>query len=544
LWSKTTTPDTTYIYGQIIKNLSPAKKTIVAVYINDYLLGQQLHFYSSFDSIGRFFLKFSMRSTQDIFLAYDDDLFRLIVSPGDSVGMAVNKTGLHFFGNKASENENLRLLASREKYLSVTEEERALAHLEPEDYLIFRKQIWEKQIKLLDSFCIARNCTTLFKDWCAADFEVNYFNELLAWGWKNLKYGMGAKKLGRERKDKYLSAFMIFKEGSENVTANNGSNAGHFINLNNQNYALSSKYMSFIHNLSNHSINQEILNQNFLKDKVTYLLQNRNELSVREIALLEDIAKSCKSERDIDSLKQKEYYNIVYRYKSQLSLELVKRQIDWEVSQVFKIENSNTRGLVLSQNFCNYILYSPNADYYYNLVASHIRNPNYLKAVTRTYYEIKTTAAETDQFLKGDFGNMTVEIPDNEKSGDQVINAILAANKGKVIFIDFWGTWCGPCRSDFTKLSPLKSQYPFDSIRFVYLCCRSKESEWLSTIKKYDLKGTHYLLTDWQLAALEKRLKINSFPSYVIIDKLRKLHRDITLSDISMLANDLKEMLK
>ena len=148
---------------------------------------------------------------------------------------------------------------------------------------------------------------------------------------------------------------------------------------------------------------------------------------------------------------------------------------------------------------------------------------------------------ETNQLLRSELKNIEVTKIDVEKSGDQLINAILLANKNKVIFIDLWGTWCGPCRADFVKMAQLKASPPFDSVSFVYLCCLSKESDWINTIKKYNLKGTHYFVTDAQYAALEKKFKIQGFPTYLVIDKQRKLHKNIVVSDTKVLTEQIRE---
>lgn len=95
--------------------------------------------------------------------------------------------------------------------------------------------------------------------------------------------------------------------------------------------------------------------------------------------------------------------------------------------------------------------------------------------------------------------------------------------KGKVVYVDFWGTTCGPCLQefrDFTK--PLKDKYKLRSdISYLYVA-QGNEYMWHEQIKKYDVTGAHLFVNLNQYEDLYKQSTNDSIvlmPHYLIIDK-------------------------
>ena len=115
----------------------------------------------------------------------------------------------------------------------------------------------------------------------------------------------------------------------------------------------------------------------------------------------------------------------------------------------------------------------------------------------------------------------------NSEDPTKFIDEIIANANGKVIYIDNWATWCGPCKSEFKNASPALHEKFKDDVEFVYLCHNSKEPGYVPSIAKFKIAGKHYFLTDKQSRPIFKQIDLEGFPTYTIINK----KGEIVLSD-------------
>ena len=111
--------------------------------------------------------------------------------------------------------------------------------------------------------------------------------------------------------------------------------------------------------------------------------------------------------------------------------------------------------------------------------------------------------------------------------GEKIFRKILEPYKGRIVYLDIWGTWCGPCKANLKESWRVKEQLKNYDIVYLYLCNSSTDESWKNVIKEYNLTGpncVHYNLPKEQQSAVERYLNVNSFPTYKLIDKQGNIH--------------------
>jgi thiol-disulfide isomerase/thioredoxin len=107
---------------------------------------------------------------------------------------------------------------------------------------------------------------------------------------------------------------------------------------------------------------------------------------------------------------------------------------------------------------------------------------------------------------------------------DAMMNAIVAKYKGKVVVVDFWATWCGPCLAAMKRTESIKSEYADKDVVFVYITNPSSvRKTWEEKIPQ--IGGEHFYLTDEAWDYILEQFDFEGIPTYLIFDKEGKLKR-------------------
>ena len=125
---------------------------------------------------------------------------------------------------------------------------------------------------------------------------------------------------------------------------------------------------------------------------------------------------------------------------------------------------------------------------------------------------------------------LTLVMPDQQLAGtDTLISTsgqkitlakLLAEHRGKIIYLDFWASWCAPCLMEMPASAALRQYYHGKPVVFLYLSIDDDHQDWQRATAQYLPKtAPHYRFTSHKTAQFLKRFAVTSIPRYILLDK-------------------------
>ena len=122
--------------------------------------------------------------------------------------------------------------------------------------------------------------------------------------------------------------------------------------------------------------------------------------------------------------------------------------------------------------------------------------------------------------------------------GKAIIDKIVEPYRGKIVYLDIWGTWCAPCKRKLSESYKLKAELGGYDIVYLYLANSSPEKSWKNVIAEYNLTApncVHYNLPAEQQHAVEQYVGLTGYPTYRLFDKQGRMHHLNWLDDENLI---------
>ncbi len=142
-----------------------------------------------------------------------------------------------------------------------------------------------------------------------------------------------------------------------------------------------------------------------------------------------------------------------------------------------------------------------------SLVDTSVRNALWKAVVDNMMKRI--SAAETGRA----FPPLTL----TDTSGEELT---ISSLKGKVIYIDVWSSWCGPCREKLPEIRKINQEYNSKGLEIIGLSIDHDKQKWLKAIKEDNQTWKAYCeLKQWSNNKFARRFSIYSIPANFLIDE-------------------------
>lgn len=136
-----------------------------------------------------------------------------------------------------------------------------------------------------------------------------------------------------------------------------------------------------------------------------------------------------------------------------------------------------------------------------------------------------TESAGETGFIAGD-GSLVLLDPDLRQPAPEVTGALLeggtwslADQRGDVVVLNVWASWCAPCRAEAPILEEVWREYQDENVQFIGLNTRDSDAAALAFLDTYDITYPNLIDTDGrQQLQFADTLPPQAIPSTVIID--------------------------
>lgn len=95
--------------------------------------------------------------------------------------------------------------------------------------------------------------------------------------------------------------------------------------------------------------------------------------------------------------------------------------------------------------------------------------------------------------------------------------------RGKVVYVDTWATWCGPCKREIPELKKLEADFHGKNVEFISISTDQNLGAWKAFLAKQEMSGKQLHQSENIDESVSKLYMVNSIPRFIIINEEGKI---------------------
>jgi thiol-disulfide isomerase/thioredoxin len=186
--------------------------------------------------------------------------------------------------------------------------------------------------------------------------------------------------------------------------------------------------------------------------------------------------------------------------------------LDAVLQVIQKLENQKVKEYLFFNEINGHLKYYGVKDFskYSTFFSRHNTDPIYAKELQKNYVKKQLLAPG-----KPAPGFTCADINNNQISLNDFI--------GKFVYIDFWATWCGPCRKELPEYMKLQADYKNKNIIFISISLDDNKKSWEKSLEENKPQCVSLVAENGWNSKVARAYQISGIPTFVLIDKSGKI---------------------
>ena len=175
------------------------------------------------------------------------------------------------------------------------------------------------------------------------------------------------------------------------------------------------------------------------------------------------------------------------------------------------------------------------------MTASRLHQTQSALLLSLTAFLFSTTALIPVTAMALDEGDRAPDFSAPALDGEGTIE--LSQHRGKVVYLDFWASWCGPCLTAIPEIEDMRSDFPAENFQIIAVNLDQKKKKALRFLAKNPIGYPSASDPDGRLPG---QFGVETMPTSYLIDRdgvIRYVHRGFSRGDGSHLREEIRSLL-